>query len=289
MSIPISDPWVWRLLAVVIGAIFGSFFTVAIHRWPQELSVIKPASRCPSCGKLLRWHDNIPILGWLLRRGRSGCCGTPISPRYLAVELLTAVLALALVERLMPALCTRGSLQQGALLELLVGGIFLGGLIIATFVDLEHFIIPDEVSLGGGMALLALGAFRDAADPSDLLLGAGMGYLIIQVPFIWLYEALRGRRGMGEGDSKLLFFIGACTGPAGVLFSLVAASFQGLIAAVALRKQLPEAPTEATPKEENGSWGQTKLPFGPLLALSALEYYFFGDVLIGAYLKLISF
>ncbi len=327
MSLPdflFASPWLVRLLALAIGACFGSFFTVAIGRWPDEGSVITPPSRCTACGKRLRSRDNIPVLGWLIRRGRAACCGTPISPRYIVVEALTALFALVLVERQLAGLAAGGDVRQQALFELLAGGIFIGGLIIATFVDLETMMIPDEVSLGGGAALLALAAFRTAIPPEAALIGAGVGYLMIQVPFVWVYEAAFGRRGMGEGDSKLMLFIGAFLGLTGCLFALVAGAIQGLLVFMVVRvfgqrtappldageareatgaeagpedstcegshdlahhgaENVDDAGSDLTP-----SWRHVRLPFGPLLAVGALEYYFFGPEIIEWYLALLS-
>ncbi len=326
MSLPdflFTSPWLVRLLSLGIGACFGSFFTVAIGRWPDEGSVISPPSRCNACGKRLRNRDNIPIFGWLLRRGRAACCGTPISPRYLAIEVLTALFALVLVERQLGALAAGGDLRQQALYEVLGGGIFIGGLIIATFVDLETMMIPDEVTLGGGAALLTLAAFRTSLPPEAALIGAGLGYLIIQVPFVWVYEAAFGRRGMGEGDSKLMLFIGTFLGLAGCLFALVAGAVQGLLVFALFRifsRNIDSTPESGRPgasadtnhdrsdhieglaanlaandvagsaqdNESAPSWRHVRLPFGPLLAVGALEYYFFGPAIIEWYLGLLS-
>jgi leader peptidase (prepilin peptidase)/N-methyltransferase len=213
---------------------------------------------------------------------------------------------------------------------------FAGGLLVATFVDLEHMEIPDEVSLPGAALGLVTVAFRDELLPesitiADAALGAGAGFLFVQVFFVWGYELLTGRRGMGEGDSKLLMMIGAFLGWQGAVFALVAGALQGLVVAlVALARgwgrsevanaanaanasdaadatagtregdqanpASPEPEPEPEPgpepeEEEDGepppAWlGHLKVPFGPFLALGALEHFFFGEVLVERWLAL---
>jgi leader peptidase (prepilin peptidase)/N-methyltransferase len=192
---------------------------------------------------------------------------------------------------------------------------FVGGLLIATFVDLEHMEIPDEVSLPGAALGLVTAVYRDPPGVESAAIGAGAGFLLIQVLFVWTYEALLGRRGMGEGDSKLLLMIGAFIGWQGAAFSLFAGAAQGLIvAAYALlsgRSLGPKGDGEHGEEkdvhvhddvhvheqehedEDQGesdpppAWiGHLKLPFGPFLALGALEYLFFGDTLVEVWLDI---
>jgi leader peptidase (prepilin peptidase)/N-methyltransferase len=177
-------------------------------------------------------------------------------------------------------------------------------LLIATFVDLEHMEIPDEVSLPGTALGLLTAGYRNPPGAADAALGAGAGFLFIQVLFVWIYERMTGRRGMGEGDSKLLMMIGAFLGWEGAVFALVAGALQGVVVAVVglasgwgsdIKKEGPNppepaAPTEAEPGREPEEdedddppptrIGHLKLPFGPFLALGALEHFFFGDILI---------
>src|SRR5690606_14937101 len=137
-----------------------------------------------------------------LLRGRAGCCGERLSPRYLLVELSGAALCLALAERYLVGASPSAALSE-ALIATLLYFAFVGGLLVATFVDLEWMEIPDEVSIGGTALGLATVALRDPA-PSvvDLAVGAGAGYLLVQILAVWGWERLTGRRGMGEGDSK---------------------------------------------------------------------------------------
>ena len=135
-----------RIFAFSFGAIWGSFFNVAIYRWPRELSVVSPPSHCPACGAPIPPWRNIPIVSWLLLRGKAACCGVRISPRYLMVEVLSGVLCLALAERLIIG-SGPGAEMSHVALETLLYFALAGGLLVATFVDLEFMEIPDEVSL----------------------------------------------------------------------------------------------------------------------------------------------
>ncbi|MBW2376310.1 MAG: prepilin peptidase [Deltaproteobacteria bacterium] len=137
--------FVWAM-AFAWGAAWGSFFNVAIYRWPRGMSVVSPPSHCPGCGVPIPVWNNVPILGWLFLRGKASCCGTSISPRYPMVELLAAVLCVAIAE-LWVVRAAPGTLLLHATIETLLYFVFAGGLLIATFVDLEWMEIPDEVSL----------------------------------------------------------------------------------------------------------------------------------------------
>jgi leader peptidase (prepilin peptidase)/N-methyltransferase len=322
-----------RLSAFLFGALWGSFFNVAIHRWPRGMSVVRPPSHCPACGAPIRPFRNVPILGWMLLRGRAECCGAPISARYPAVEALGGLLALAVAERLVVH-AAEGTEALPAALEALAYFAFAGGLLVATFVDLDFMEIPDEVSLPGAALGLATAPLRGLPGAGDAALGAGGGYLTVQVLFVWVYEHLTGRRGMGEGDAKLLAMIGAWLGWQGALFALVAGAAQGMVVAGILiatgRSTTPAgvvdgdaetpdrsaptnadarpddaasaaddaadpAPSDAPAGERDGSaphdadeesppTGRLKVPFGPFLAVGAMEFFFFGDRLVSAYL-----
>jgi len=306
--------WALALLAFAFGAVWGSFFNVAIHRWPRGQSVVRPPSTCPHCGARIPGRLNLPLVGYFLLRGRTACCGQPLSARYPIVEALGAVLALAMVQRYVLQAPPSTPLVPALLIALCYFA-FAGGLLIATFVDLEHMEIPDEVSLPGAALGLLTAVYRDPPGPEAAAIGAGGGFLLVQVLFVWTYRALLGRRGMGEGDSKLLLMIGAFIGWQGAAFALFAGAAQGLVVALiglaTGRSLTPEreddapatAAGESAPGESDEgdadadeelddsemppSWvGHTKLPFGPFLALGALEYLFFGDVLVPAWLQL---
>jgi leader peptidase (prepilin peptidase)/N-methyltransferase len=314
--------WLLGVIAFAFGACWGSFFNVAIYRWPLGLSVVRPASHCPHCRARIPPWLNVPIVGYLVLRGKTACCGQPLSPRYPIVEALTAVLCLAIVQRYVIAADPSAPLLRSSLIALCYFA-FAGGLLVATFVDLEHMEIPDEVSLPGAALGLLTAVYRDPPGVESAAIGAGGGFLLIQVLFVWCYEAVLGRRGMGEGDSKLLMMIGAFVGWQGAAFALFAGAAQGLVVAtvglltgkkftpaLAGSTDRPSAPPgepdaaaaqaagpHPSDEDEDGAaygdsepppaWvGHLKLPFGPFLALGALEYLFFGEVLVQAWLEL---
>ncbi len=293
--------WFIRVIAFSWGAIWGSFFNVAIYRWPREMSVVRPPSHCPACGAPIVAWRNVPIFGYLFLRGRAACCGAKMTPRYMVVELLTAMLAVALGEALVVQ-AAPGTPMIHAALEALIYFAFVGGLIIATFVDIEWMEIPDEVSLPGAALGLATAGFRGFPGAEEAAIGAGIGFLLIQLIFVWGWEHVRGMRGMGEGDSKLMLMIGAFLGWEGVIFSLFAGALQGLLVAMVsmlsgapmtpTRPDSPDEEAEDAPAEEEfrssqpPSIGQRKLVFGPFLALGALEYLFFGQPMMDAYFAL---
>ncbi len=289
-------PWFVRGVAFVFGALWGSFFNVAIYRWPREMSVVSPPSHCPACGAPVRpWH-NIPIFGYFALRGRAACCGARLSPRYPLVELLSAFLCVALAERFVVDADPMAAAWPRAI-EALVYFMFVGGLIVATFVDFEWLEIPDEVSLPGAALGLVTVELREAPGPTDAAVGAGMGFFVVQLLFVWAYERIFGRRGMGEGDSKLLMMIGAFVGWQGALFALVAGSLQGLfaagVAAATGRRLAPEpsrdrvesaSDAESAPDAETrDAPTRLRIPFGPFLALGAIEFLFFGPAIVDWY------
>lgn len=302
--------WLVRATALLFGSLWGSFFNVAIYRWPRGMSVVKPPSHCPACGAPVRWYLNVPVLGYALLGGRARCCGAKLTSRYVWVELLSGVLCLAVAERYLVGADPSTGLGP-AVLDTLLYFAFVGGLLIATFVDLEWMEIPDEVSLPGAALALATVGLRTGPGAVSAAVGAGLGFLIVQVLFVWMYELLAGRRGMGEGDAKLLLMIGAFLGWEAVLFALVAGSLQGLIAAglatafgVPLVPALPDEGAEAAPAplpvepavgdqaapvgsadpppehDDAQASGAAMMVFGPMLALSALEFLFFGDAIV---------
>ncbi|HBQ19454.1 MAG: prepilin peptidase [Sandaracinaceae bacterium] len=352
----VSDfpPAMIRAFGFLFGALWGSFFNVAIYRWPREMSVVSPPSHCPSCGAAVPWYRNLPILGYVLLRGKAACCGAQLTPRYFLVELLSGALGLALAERFIVDMGPTASLSESAVSAGLFFA-FVGGLVVATFVDLEWMEIPDEVSIGGTALGLATVTLREPGpDAVDVALGAGGGFLMVQLLLVWAWERLTGRRGMGEGDSKLLMFIGAFLGWKGALFALVGGAFQGVIVSAivvgaggrmkggehsqpaAEGDPDPDAPEAEEDDQEDGEEGddpegasndllvadgtravldsggsrliiqddrgrllweyiaaseddsplRRPVPFGPFLALGALEFLFFGEPLIDLYLRL---
>ena len=172
----------WSFVFFVFGSVVGSFLNVCIHRMPLDLSLAKPGSQCPKCGFAIPWRLNIPIVSWLWLRGRCRQCAEPISPRYLGVELLTALAFL--VSWLVFGTQTpvnEHEFTTGVLLAV-TWGFVLAGLIAATFIDFEHFIIPDEITLGGvavGFIVSAgLPALHHVTLPAKSLMASGLGILV---------------------------------------------------------------------------------------------------------------
>jgi leader peptidase (prepilin peptidase)/N-methyltransferase len=302
--------WFQRAVAIALGLVWGSFLNVVIHRSPRGMSVVSPPSHCPACGKPIRAADNVPVLGYLLLRGRARCCGARLSPRYPLVELIGGALSLAIIEVLIRALPGDTSVARG--LAIYVADLALClGLVAAAFIDAEHMYLPDTITIGGAILGVATASIRGLAFV-DALVGAGAGFAGIWLPFVVLYTRLRGRAGMGLGDAKLTMLAGAWFGWWGAAFVLLAGAVQGTIAAVVIlavkgkidepeavkadREELQRAAAEgdvearqalesdplAAPQGEG--FTQARLPFGPFLILACLEYLFVGDRVLAAYL-----
>jgi leader peptidase (prepilin peptidase) / N-methyltransferase len=251
------------LLFFVLGAIIGSFLNVCIYRLPREKSIVTPGSSCTHCEKPIAFYDNIPLLSYLILRGKCRHCGARISIRYAAVELLTALLYVALYT------------VYGLSLELGVALLFATVLIVISFIDLEFRIIPDILSLGGllvgaGLSLFRMPVFSYVDAFWGILLGGGVLWAIA-----FMYELLRKREGMGGGDIKLLAMIGSFCGIKGVLFSLVSGSLLGSLVGIPLMIS----------KHADTKYA---LPFGPFLSFGAVLYLLTGDRLIYAFINVIS-
>ncbi|MGM0663561.1 MAG: prepilin peptidase [Thermodesulfobacteriota bacterium] len=239
------------VFAFLFGLILGSFLNVCIHRMPTGSSIVHPPSSCPCCGASIRFYDNIPLLSYLLLRGRCRSCEASIPLRYPVVELATGLLSLALVLRYGP----------GVPYALYLA--FVCALIVVTFIDLQHQIIPDVISLPGIAAGIAVSLTPwGTVSWVDALIGAaaGGGGLFAVA---WGFERLTGKEGMGLGDVKLLAMIGAWMGWRTLPFIILSSSLFGILiggaALMVSRRGL-----------------QARIPFGPFLALGALLMLFFG-------------
>lgn len=262
-----------------MGACVGSFLNVCIYRIPREESVVKPRSHCPHCGMLIPWYLNIPVLSWLCLRGKCAKCGGPISFRYALVELLTALLFLAVYMKwAAPFLLSMPPLADVRMIPCY--WLVISGLLVGTFIDFEHYILPDSVTIGGMIA----GPLLSAAIPA--LHGAtvfyeGLGYSLLGalVGFGLLYgvaelgERVFKKEAMGFGDVKLMGAIGAFLGWKAVLFTLFSSSLLGSLSGLGLivcgKGKL-----------------QSRIPFGPYLAMGAMIWIFWGEALLNAYLRL---
>ena len=258
---------VFQGFALLVGLCVGSFLNVCIARMPHDQSVVHPGSHCPACGAAIRSWDNIPVLSWLLLRARCRRCKVAISPLYPTVELLTGVLSLLLFRHVMPVPEAFGApLMTSWALHL----VFLSMLLGTTFVDLKHYIIPDQFSIYAipmGVAACALLHYLGVEGvPSWPLsvLGAvvGGGSLLLIMGAYWL---IRREEGMGMGDVKLLAMIGAWLGPVPALpVIILLASVAGSVLGLALLVR-------------GGHGLRSQLPFGPFLALGSVAYFFFWD------------
>jgi leader peptidase (prepilin peptidase)/N-methyltransferase len=310
--------WFTTAVAICLGLAFGSFLNVVIYRLPRGRSLSRPGSACPACSRPIRAYDNLPVLSWVLLRGRARCCGARISARYPLVELVGGLMAWAILERVV--LTLPATTPWWLALLSFAAHLALGlGLIAAAFIDLEHMVLPDSVTLGGtALGILSL-PLRADIELADSLIGAVVGFLIVWLPFDVLYRALRGQSGMGFGDAKLVMLAGAWFGWPGAVFALLAGAVQGTVATIVLyaargRIDEPEAvkqeraelqrelesaegeEREALERElERDPLGhepqpglaKARLPFGPFLVLATLEYLLFGDLIVELYLQLV--
>jgi leader peptidase (prepilin peptidase)/N-methyltransferase len=307
--------WFVAGLAIALGLVWGSFLNVVIHRVPREQSLVRPGSSCPRCGAAIRIYDNVPVLGWLALRGKARCCGARISPRYPLVELSGGLVAWAVVETRIMTLPGETEAWRALVLLVLYGGLALS-LIAAAFIDLEHMLLPDSITLGGTVVGIVSAPLRPDVGLLDALIGGAVGFAIVWLPFIVLYALVRGYPGMGLGDAKLTLLAGVWFGWPGALFVLLAGAVQGTLVAIAVylaqgKIEEPEAvrlereeilaEIEAAEGEERrlleeelakdpigrapeSGLGKARLPFGPFLALGAIEFLLFGRPIVEGYL-----
>ena len=245
----------FSIVSFVFGAIVGSFLNVVILRLPEEdESIVFPPSRCPACRAEIRWFDNIPIASYLFLRGKCRACRQPISLQYPVVEFCMAILSLALY--------TKFALS----FEFFFYFLFLAALLAVVFIDIHHQIIPDVISLPGIAVGFAGSFFNSQVTWTQSALGIVIGGGIL-LAVAWGYYVFSGREGMGGGDIKLLGMIGAFLGYQSLLFIVFTSSLSGsLVGIIAMVKQ--------------GKGGQSRIPFGPFLALAAMCFLFFQDDIV---------
>ena len=247
--------FIFEIFSFVLGAVVGSFLNVIIHRLPEEKSIVFPASHCPKCQHAIRFYDNIPLISYLFLKGRCRDCGGSISGRYPLVEALTAILSLLIYWKFGPSL------------QYLCVFLFTCSLVVITFIDLDHQIIPDVISLPGIPVFFLAAVFVMKLRFLDAFLGFLIGGGVLYVVAL-VYELITKREGMGGGDIKLLAMIGAFLGWQSLLFVLLISSFAG--AAVGLVIMIAK-----------GRDMKYAVPFGPFLSLGAVAYLFFGAYLYG--------
>jgi leader peptidase (prepilin peptidase)/N-methyltransferase len=272
---PIALAW-----AAFAGAAIGSFLNVVIARVPAGESVIHPRSRCPGCGAPIAWYDNVPVVSWVLLRARCRACGAPISLRYPIVELLGGAAALVAVVR------------HGISLAAVVEFAFVAMLIALSAIDLDTWLLPHALTwplIGVGLAAAAFGigaapSFKSAA------YGAGVGFAAFATVALFGEKILK-KEAMGWGDVWLLAGLGAFLGLKAVLPIVLLASMQGAVVGVVLilvgraqpGRATPRAPPDAAanPELQEDDWvpPRNAVPFGPFLALGALEWLWGAELL----------
>lgn len=271
------------LLVFWLGASFGSFLNVCISRWPAELSVVSPRSRCPRCAKPIAWYDNLPLVSWVLLRGKCRGCALPISAQYPVVELVVGLLWLA------------AALHYGPTFTALRVAVFATIMLGIAVTDFKHYLIPDGFTVSGLIFLLVtsiVSVFRGEpspfALPYDALIGACAGAGAVAIVG-WLGEVVLKREAMGFGDVTLMAVVGAAVGPARsllVLFigaALGAVTFVGVVYPVVRLRGAPRG--EQIDLELGGSQAALpEVPFGVFLAPAAVFVLIWGDALLSWYL-----
>jgi leader peptidase (prepilin peptidase)/N-methyltransferase len=268
-----------QIYAFIAGACAGSFLNVCVHRWPRERSVVRPRSRCPSCGNQLAWFENIPILSWVALRGRCRCCDEPISIEYPVVELIVAVGWLAALN------------HYGFNLTALRVAIFGTTLLGVALTDAKHYLIPDGFTLFGFMFALITSVIaffqpetQPFATPYDALIGACAGAGMIAIVG-WLGEVVRKKEAMGLGDVTLMAFVGAALGPTKALITVFVGAMLGAVAFGLIVIPVAMVRRGSSREQTELALGSTPfetplVPFGVFLAPAALLTLFWGDSLL---------
>jgi len=251
----LADAWAVATVAGVLGLVLGSFLNVCTLRWPADESVVHPPSHCPGCGADIQWYDNIPVLSYLILRGRCRSCGVFISPQYPLVELATGFI------------WAGAFLQYGLSVEAGRGAVFLTILLGIAVSDARFYIIPDEFSLGGTALGLALAPLPGGIGTLQAVLGAASGFAILWLVAklgSWLFK----KDAMGGGDLKMMAMVGAFLGVPGVFLTLFLGALLGSVIFGPI------------------AWKTNKLvPFGIFLAAGAAVSYGWGDRLISWYFE----
>jgi leader peptidase (prepilin peptidase) / N-methyltransferase len=265
--------------AFVVGLCIGSFLNVCVARWPRDLSVVSPRSRCPNCGHQLAWFENIPLASWLVLRARCRCCDEPISSIYPLGELAIGLLWALCVAELGP---TFTALRVAIFLTILVG---------VALTDLRHYLIPDGFTITGllwalGTAFIAPFLSESAlfAGPYDALIGACAGAGFIAV-IGWLAEAALKKEAMGMGDMTLMAFVGAVLGPARALATVFVGATIGAVVFLAVVYPIAFMRRGRVTSQTELAFSEPELtvplvPFGVFLAPAAVIMLFYGEELL---------
>ena len=245
-------------LAAIGGLVVGSFLNVVAYRVPRHESLVSPGSRCPDCGVPIKPYDNVPVVGWLLLRGRCRACGKEISPRYLIVELVTAVLAVAVV------------LVKHSAYDIVLGLVLVGILVPIALIDLEYRVIPNVIVVPAAIAAIVIGlALNPSKVPEQLIAGAAAGGFLLV--FALLYP-----RGMGMGDVKLAAVLGLYLGRS-VAVAVLVAVLTGTIVGGLIMARVGVAKGR-----------KTAVPFGPFLAFGGIVALLAGPPIVHWYLHSVA-
>ena len=245
--------WLLWAYAGLVGACVGSFLNVCVYRWPAGLSVVRPRSRCSACGTPIRWYDNIPIVSWLVLRGRCRTCGVKISPQYALVELVTALIWVA------------AAVRFGLSWEALGVAFFLTLLLGIALTDLRTYIIPDEFTLGGLVVGILLSFAAGGITPQQSLLGALVGFGFLYLAAV-LGEWWLKKEAMGGGDIKMMAMVGAFLGPMGAILSIFLGALVGTLVFLPISLRTKKL-----------------VPFGIFLALGAAVSQSWGTAILNWY------
>jgi leader peptidase (prepilin peptidase)/N-methyltransferase len=269
-----------------VGACVGSFLNVCIGRWPEGLSVVRPRSRCPKCGHQIKATENIPIVSWLLLRGRCSGCGERISIQYPIVELLVGLLWLA------------AFLQFGMTFTAFRVAVLATVLLGISITDAKHFLIPDGFTVFGvffvlltSLVAVYLGESYPFAGPWDAVIGMCVGAGAISIVG-WLGEVWLKRPAMGFGDVTLMAVVGAAVGPTRALLTIFVGAvlapivLLGVVYPLSARGLADDAGQTELALEASGGWRKRELPFGVFLAPAALIALLWGDAIIAWYLRI---
>ncbi|MCK8131030.1 A24 family peptidase [Pseudoalteromonas sp. 2CM28B] len=288
-----SQQWFYLTTVGLVSLCVGSFLNVVIYRLPlmmqrewqsecrllledelttnkskqantsEPFNLVKPNSTCPKCKTAIKPWQNIPIISWLILKGKCASCSNPISVRYPAIEAITAILSLVVAYSF-------GATEQ-ALLYIFVTWI----LVALTFIDIDHMLLPDQLTLPLVWLALIAAVAGITITPSDAIMGAAFGYLSLWSVF-WLFKLLTGKEGMGYGDFKLLAVFGALLGWQSLLTIILLSSVVGAIIGIALLSI--QGKDKATP-----------IPFGPYLAIAGWITLLWGAQIQAAYFNLIGY
>lgn len=273
----LENSFVSASIGFIFGAVLGSFINVCAHRIPLGKSIVLPPSSCPHCQNLIPWHQNLPLLTWILQVGKAKCCSFKIPPRYFLVELVTAII--------FSFFCYQAA-SSGTWAMSLVGCIFSFLMITVVVIDLETMTIPDRFSIGGALLGLILSTLIPSIHSLEgtgtemrmssfftsitgLLIGSSILYWIGAIGY-----RIFGREALGEGDVKLLGCIGAFCGWKGAVFSIFGGAMLGCLLMLPLMAygKIRNFYGNRAGNNQNLQWGQ-EIPFGPYLACAALLYW----------------